>query len=105
LFEPRPRPARFDRQDFADALIFIAILAMPAAVIGTYAFALFRRGLSGRLCRPYFPTAASTSPMRALTSFETRPLGKDFSGLKRIVPLAVSYCANSCRYASMTAGL
>jgi hypothetical protein len=40
-FEPPPRAPRLDRQDVADALIFIAILAIAGGVIGSYAFALF----------------------------------------------------------------
>jgi hypothetical protein len=64
-----------------------------------------RRGLSCRPCCSYLPMAASTSPIRALTSLETRPGGKGFSGLKRIVPLAVSYPVSSSRCSSNTAGL
>jgi hypothetical protein len=40
-FAPPPRRPLFDRQDAADAVIFVALLGLVGAVIGLFAFALF----------------------------------------------------------------
>lgn len=40
-FAPPPRRPLFDRQDAADAVIFVALLAIVGAVIGLFAFAMF----------------------------------------------------------------
>jgi uncharacterized membrane protein len=53
---PEPLP-RFDRQDLADSVIFIALLGIAGAVIGAYAFAVFalldgKRTASGELRIP-----------------------------------------------------
>jgi hypothetical protein len=67
-FEPPQRPPRFDRQDFADALIFISILAIAGGAIGAYAFALFS-ALDGDWVRAVFVASVATVPATALALF------------------------------------
>jgi hypothetical protein len=64
-FEPPPRPPRFDRQDVADSLIFIAVLGIAGAVVGTYAFALFSL-LGGDWLRGVVAAGVATVPAAGL---------------------------------------
>ena len=64
-FEPPPRPSRFDRQDVADALIFISILAIAGGVVGAYAFALFS-ALDGDWVRAAIIASIATIPATGL---------------------------------------
>jgi hypothetical protein len=67
-FEPPPRAPRLDRQDVADALIFIAILAIAGGVIGSYAFALFSL-LDGDWVRAAIAGGIATIPATGLALF------------------------------------
>jgi hypothetical protein len=64
-FKPPPRLPRFDRQDVADALIFIAILSIAGGVIGAYAFALFS-ALDGDWVRAAIAGGIATIPATGL---------------------------------------
>jgi hypothetical protein len=66
-FEPAPHPARIDRQDVADSLIFIVVLATAGAVIGGYAFALFAL-LEGEWLRAAVVAAIATMPAVGLAA-------------------------------------
>jgi hypothetical protein len=60
-FAPPPRPPRFDRQDIADSLIFIAIMGIAGAVLCAYAFALFSL-LEGEWIRGLVAAVVATVP-------------------------------------------
>ena len=64
-FEPPKRPSRFDWQDVADALIFVAILGIAGAVLGAYAFALFSV-LDGDWIRAAIVASIATIPATGL---------------------------------------
>jgi hypothetical protein len=67
-FEPPKRPPRFDRQDIADALILIAILAAVGGVIGAYAFALFS-ALHGDWVRAAIAGGIATIPATGIALY------------------------------------
>ena len=56
-----PRPPRFDRQDIADSLIFVAVLGIAGAVLGAYALAVFSL-LEGEWIRGLVAAAVATVP-------------------------------------------
>jgi hypothetical protein len=66
-FDPAPRPQRFDRQDIADASIFIAVLALAGAVVGLYGFALLSL-LEGELLRAAIAAGIATIPAAGLAA-------------------------------------
>jgi hypothetical protein len=66
-FAPPPRLPRYDRQDVADSLIFIAILAVVGGVLGAYAYALFAL-LGSEWVRGVIVAAIATLPAAGLAA-------------------------------------
>ncbi|HZM18370.1 MAG TPA: hypothetical protein VFB87_03055 [Gaiellaceae bacterium] len=64
-FAPPPRPPRFDRQDFADALLFIALVAVAGAAVGLYAYALLSI-FDGEWLRAVLAAGIATLPAAGL---------------------------------------
>jgi hypothetical protein len=64
-FGPPERLPRFDRQDVADSVIFIALLGIAGAVIGAYAFAVFSL-LHGNWVRAAVAGVIATVPAAGL---------------------------------------
>jgi hypothetical protein len=64
-FAPAPRPPRFDRQDFADALFFIALIAVAGAAVGLYTYALLSI-FEGEWLRAVLAAGIATLPAAGL---------------------------------------
>jgi hypothetical protein len=67
-FAPPPSRPRLDRQDVADAAIFVSILGIAGAVIGLYAFALFSV-LDGDWVRAVIAAGIASVPATGLALF------------------------------------
>jgi hypothetical protein len=70
-FQAPPRPPRFDRQDIADAAIFVAILAVAGAIVGLYAFALLA-ALDAEWLRAAVAAIIATIPAAGLAALWLR---------------------------------